>query len=504
VTTEPPAAARLAQAPSLFRNLPLITVRSCAVLLAAALLGACAATPPPPPAPPTLPTQWYAPPLPHGGDPAELAQWWARLNDPLLLDWMARAQALSPSVAEARARVFDARAQLRGEQSAGAPQVAAVASASRGSEVVGQPLATTLGAGVQASWALDLWGGAQAGVNAAQARQDAAGAGWHEARVLVAADLAARYVGLRLCQVQLRVAQDDRDSRQATARATAKSEGAGLTAPAVAGLARASAADAASRYQQQFQACEQQLKSLVALTGLTEPELRTQLAQAPALPGGAAMEALLSVAAVPAEVIRQRPDVFRAQRELVAAAESVGVAQAALLPSLNLSGNLLRSRVSSAGVDASFNRWSVGPFTLSLPLTGRSALQAGVDSAQARYDSAAVAYAATLRNAVAEVERALVALASLREQQASSATALAGYAQSFTGTEARYRVGLASLNELEEARRLKLNADSGAVALQQSRLQAWVDLYVALGGGFDAARLPAAPELTDNPFKNPS
>lgn len=298
--------------------------------------------------------------------------------------------------------------------------------------------------------------------------------------------------------------RDDRDSRLSTARATAQSEGAGLTAPAVAALARASAADAASRYQQQAQSCEQQLKSLVALTGSTEPALRAQLAQAPALPAGPALEGLLGVDAVPAEVIRQRPDVFRAQRTLVAAAESVGVAQASLLPSLSLSGSLLRSRVSAAGADATFNSWSVGPFTLSLPLTGRGALQAGVDSAQARYDSAAVAYAATLRNAVAEVERALVALASLREQQASIATALAGYAQSFTGTEARYRVGFASLNELEEARRLKLNADSGAVALQQSRIQAWIDLYVALGGGFDAAQVSASPEPTDNASKNPS
>jgi NodT family efflux transporter outer membrane factor (OMF) lipoprotein len=437
--------------------------------------------------------------LPHAGNSADLALWWARLNDPVLTDWQARAQVQSPTLAEARARVFEARAQLRGEQSAGAPQVAAVASASRGIQL-GQPLASTLGAGVQASWALDLWGGARAGVNAAQARQDAAGAGWHEARVLVASELASLYYRQRLCRSQLQVTQDDRDSRAVTARATAQSEGAGLTAPAVAGLARASAAEAASRHLQQVQVCEQQIKSLVALTGLAEPALRAQLTQAPALPAGLALDTQFGVAAVPAEVLRQRPDVFRAQRALVAAAESVGVARAALLPSLSLSGNVLVGRGWSGGLDASFNSWSVGPFTLSLPLTGRGALQAGMDSAQAGYDSAGVAYAATLRNAIAEVERALVALAALREQQGSNATALAGYTQSFTGTEARYRVGLASLSELEEARRLKLNAESGAVALQQNRIQAWIDLYLALGGGFDPAQVPASPDLRSFPL----
>lgn len=476
----------------------MISVRSLAAVLAASLLSACAVTVPPPPDAPATPAAWYAPPLPHGGSSADLAQWWARFNDPVLTDWQSRAQAQSPSLAEARSRVFQARAQLRGEQSASGPQVAAVGSASRGVQP-GQPLASTLGAGVQASWAIDLWGGAQAGANAAQASQDAAGAGWHEARVLVASELASLYYGQRLCRVQLQVAQDDRDSRAITARATAQSEGAGLTAPAVAALARASAAEAASRYQQQLQVCEQQIKSLVALTGLPEPGLRAQLAQAPALPAGPALDGVFSVAAVPAEVLRQRPDVFRAQRSLVAAAESVGVARSALLPSLNLSGNLLVGRGRSGGVEATFNTWSVGPFALSLPLTGRGVLQANVDSAQAGYESAGVTYAATLRNAIAEVERALVALAALREQQSSNAIALAGYTQSLAGTEARYRVGFASLSELEEARRLKLNAESSAVALQQNRIQAWIDLYLALGGGFDPAQVPASPNLTSFP-----
>jgi len=477
----------------------LIFARSCVALLATSLLGACATSAPPPAISPTVPAVWYAPPLPHGGSSADLAHWWARLNDPVLANWQALAQGQSPSLAEARSRLFAARAQLRGEQSGRGLQAAAVASASR-SVQLGQPLASMLGAGVQASWALDLWGGAQAGVDAAQARQDAAGASWHAARVLVAAELAGLYYRQRLCRVQQQVVQDDRDSRAVTARATAQSEGAGLTAPAVAALARASAAEAASRYQQQRQVCEQQIKSLVALTGLAEPALRAQLAQAPGLPAGPTLDALLGVAAVPAEVLRQRPDVFRAQRALVAAAELVGVARAALLPSLNLSGNVLVGRGSSGGLDASFNTWSVGPFALSLPLSGRGALQAGVDSAQAGYESAAVAYAATLRNAIAEVERTLVALAALREQQSSSAIALAGYTQSFTGTEARFRVGFASLNELEDARRLKLNADSSAVALQQNRIQAWIDLYLALGGGFDPTQLPASPDLNSFPL----
>ncbi|MGE0100128.1 MAG: TolC family protein, partial [Hydrogenophaga sp.] len=333
-----------------------------------------------------------------------------------------------------------------------------------------------------------------------QARQDASGAGWHEARVLVAAELAELYFAQRLCREQLGVATRDSDSRAVTAENNAVSERAGLTAPAVAALARASGAEGAARERAQAELCERQVKSLVALTGLTEPELRQQLSLAPALPallGSGRLDAMLSVNAVPAEVLRQRPDVYRAQRELVAASEDVGVAQAALYPGLSLSGSLLRNRFSGGGTQATFNTWSIGPITLSLPLLGREALRANTDSAQARYEAAALAYAGTLRQAVAEVEQSLVLLSSLHERVASTDIAVAGYGQSFRATEARYRVGLASLNELEEARRLKLAADSSAIALQQERINAWIRLYVALGGGFD-------PVNNANVLKKPS
>lgn len=450
----------------------------------AALLGGCAAVRPPDPATPVLPATWYAPPLAHQGSTAALTDWWGQFGDPTLADWMARAQALSPSVGSARAQVFSARASLAGAQAAGGPQVAAVATAVRAPDTT-LPLGTTVSAGLQASWEMDLWGGQSAAVRGAQADEAGARAGWHAARVLVAAETAQAYYGYRLCLAQLAVTADDRDSRERTARSSAVTEKAGLTAPAVAALARASHAEGSNRYQQQRAACEGQLKALVALTGLAEPTLRDQVAAAPALPGHDRLQAMLAVNAVPAEVIRQRPDVYQAQQALVAASEAVSVSQAALWPSLSLQGNVLRNRFRGGDLDISVNSWSVGPFTLSLPLLGRQGLQGRAEAAQAHYEAAAQAYAATLRQAVAEVERSLVTLSSLAERVSATQTAVEGYTRSFEATEARYRVGLANLTELEDARRLKLAADSAAVALLQERLGAWITLYVALGGGFD-------------------
>jgi NodT family efflux transporter outer membrane factor (OMF) lipoprotein len=437
----------------------------------------------------SLPTAWFAPALPHQGQTPSLLDWWARLGDPRLPELIGQAQQGSASIMAARAQVYAARAVLAGADSATVPQVGLSAGAYRGVDA-SAPLGTGMNAGLQASWAIDLWGQNASSVRQASAQAGAANAGWHEARVLMAAETARLYLGWRSCLTHKTVIDSDRASRSVTAKSAADTQRAGLLAPATAALARAGQADAEARLAQQNRLCEQQLKAIVALVGADEPALRERLGTAAVLPDPTDAGSALAVSAVPLEAIRQRPDVARAQLELVAAAEGVGVARAALWPSLSLSGSVLRNRFTTGGESTTFNTWSVGPLVLNLPLIGRGGLNAATEAAAARYEAAALAYANVLRRAIAEVEQSLVALDALRTQLAASQQAVAGYTRSFEATEARYRVGLANLNELEEARRLKLNADSGAVALQLDHLNTWIALYVALGGGFDPQTAP--------------
>lgn len=464
------------------------------ILPAVLALAACAGMGPAPEgaarlAEAALPTVWYAPPLPHQGQTASLIDWWAQLGDAQLPALIADAQRQSADVVAARARVFDARAALAGAETDQLPRVALTGGAYRGADA-SNPLGTGMNLGLQASWALDVWGRNASTARRALAQAAGAQAGWHEARVLTAAETARLYLGWRACRAQRAVIDSDRASRTVTAQSAADTERAGLIAPATAALARAGQADAEARLAQQHRQCEQQFKSLVALTGIDEPRLRERLGSGAGLPDPTAAGSVLVVPAVPMAAIRQRPDVARAQQELVAAAEGVGVARAALWPSLNFSGNLLRNRFSGGGTTATFNTWSVGPLTLNLPLIGRAGLNASADAALVRYEAAGLAYAGVLYQAVAEVEQSLVALDALRTQLTANRQAVAGYTRSFEATEARWRVGLANLNELEEARRLKLNADSGAVALQLDHLTTWIALYVALGGGFDPQSAP--------------
>ena len=442
-------------------------------------LGACAVTAPPARVEAPAPAAWQAP-LPHQGSLGELSRWWTQLGDPLLVDLIDAAQAVSPSVAQAQTRLAQARATQVASRAALLPALDGQANASRGFNDQLARIATTGQVGLQASWEIDLFGANRAAKAAADERLAGAQALWHEARVSVAAEVAQQLSSLRTCLAQLGVAERDAQSRSETFRLTGLSERAGFTAPATAALARASAAEADNRVAQQRMQCDVDTKTLVALTAWDEAALRARLAA----PVPAAPDTLFAIEALPAQVLAQRPDVYNAEREVAAASADVGSAQAQRYPRLSLSGSVGAGWVRTGGTTTDLTTWSVGPLALSVPLFDAGRRGAQVDAAQARYDESVALYRAKVRQAVSEVEQALVRLQSTAERSTSARTAAEGYRASFAATEARWRGGLASLVELEDARRAALAAENTLVALQHERQLAWVALYRAAGGGW--------------------
>lgn len=459
-----------------------------AVLLAALalplLLTACAVQRPPAQVPAPVPAGWQAP-LPHHGSLRDMARWWERQDDPLLVELIGAAQAVSPTVAQAGTRLAQARAAGVTARAALLPGLSAQGSASRGFNENLGAIATTGQAALQASWEIDLFGGNAAASDAARERLAGAQAQWHEARVSVAAEVAQQYSSWRHCAQQLAVAESDARSRGETARLSSESEQAGFTAPATAALANASFSEARVRAAQQRMQCEVDLKTLVALTGVEEPALSARLAAAAPLQ---APDALFSIDSLPARVLAQRPDVYAAEREVAAASAEVGGAQAQRYPRLTLSGSVGRGQVRTGGASVTSNVWSIGPLALNVPLFDGGQRAANVETAQARYAEAAQAYRATVRQAVSEVEQALVRLASTAGRSSDAQRAAAGYRQSFEATQARWRAGLASLVELEDARRAQLASETALVSLRQERMAAWIALYRAAGGGWEAGQ----------------
>lgn len=446
---------------------------------AALWLSACAVQRPPETVAAPAPPQWYAP-LPHNGSLTDLTRWWQQFNDPLLMELIGRAQDASPTVSAAASRIGQARATRVAARAALLPTLDAQASATRNNQPPAG-LATTVQGGLQTAWEIDVFGGSRDDARAAQARLDGAQAGWHEARVSVAAETANSYVTLRTCERQLIVASNDAKSRAETARLTNLSTEAGFTAPATAALARASAAEASARATQQKAVCDVEVKALVALSGMPEPQLRSKL--------GARWEeptqfALIALDPIPARLLAQRPDVYQAEREVAAASAEVGSARADRFPRVSLSGSIAAGKLRAGGVTTDLETWSLGPLAVTLPLFDGGRRAANVDAAEARYQDAVSQYAGRVRQAVREVEEALVLLESARERSEDARVAVEGYRASFAATEARYRSGLASLIELEDQRRAALAAETALVSLQRERVAAWIALYRAVGGGW--------------------
>lgn len=446
------------------------------------LLAGCVSPPASQPSAEGLPASWQAQ-MPAADRVAALQAWWQQgFDDPLLGELVAQAQATHPGLAQATARIRQARAAAAAAGAGRWPSFDAGASVTRSR--TGLPPApgvqTSGGLSLDAAWEVDLFGGLRQAEAAAQARAQASGDQWHDARVTLAAEVAQAYVGLRACEAVLAVYTQDAASLAQTADLTRQKVRVGFDAPANAALADASSAEAANRVVAQRAECDVAIKQLVALTGEAEPRLRERLAARSAVlprPAGFRVEA------IPAELLSSRPDVSAAARAVAAAAADVGVAQADRYPRLSLTGAIGLAAVRTGGQTDDGRTWSFGP-SLFVPLFDAGRRQAAVDGAVARYDEAVAAWRERATGAVREVEEALVRLDAAERRETDARRAAQGYAEFLAAAQTQWRVGTGSLLDLEQARRAALAANAGLLQVQRERIAAWITLYKAVGGGW--------------------
>lgn len=435
---------------------------------------------------------WQAPQaaeVAHEGSTARLADWWAQFNDRALQTLIADAQRHSSSLAQAAAAIERARADAIAAGVADAPGVSAVANSTRSAFTLGGPatLRTQSQLGVQASWEIDLFGGLARQRESREANLAASISSWHDARVALAAEVANAYVNYRHCEIQLAQSADESRSRAETARITAAAARAGLQSASTAQLTQAAAADVAGALEQRRTQCDIAVKGLVSLTAMPEPALRRLLAETRPAAARLPEPARFRIDALPARVIAQRPDIATAERQLAAASADIGSAEADRYPRLTLSGNILPTRIAVGNSPAlSLTTWSIGP-SLELPLIDGGRRQANVEAARAQYASAESVYRARVRNAVREVEEALVRLASAASRENEVQTAARAYRANLDAAIAMQRTGLGNALEVEDARRLSLAAEGNLAALMQERVAAWIALYRAAGGGWESA-----------------
>ncbi|MEX8493917.1 efflux transporter outer membrane subunit [Sphaerotilus sp.] len=466
-------------------------------LAALGLLAGCGTAPPLKPPPGLSANLWQAP-LPHAGRTADLTRWWQQFDDPLLPALVDEAQATHPLLAQAVARVEQARAAQRISAAAGWPGTTANAQASRGATAAtGFNTVSQLGAGVDAGWEIDLFGRVRQGVQAAQARAAQAELGWHDARISLAAEVAQTYLGLRTCEALVALYTRESDSLGRSAALVQRKADVGFEAPVHARLTQAAAAQARDRVAAQQTECALATQALAMLTGSTADGLHERLATRTArLP----IPSSFTVATLPAATLAQRPDLAAAEQELQASAAEVGVAEAARWPQLTLNGSIGIGLVRAGGTTTDALTWGFGP-NLTLPVFDHGRLQAQADAARARYDEARAGYAVKLRSAVREVEEALLRIDASQRREADARTAAEGLRSVLTSTEERTRLGAASVLETEDARRQTLSAEATLLALQREQVAAWISLYRAVGGGWTRGgdALPVRTSLPGSP-----
>jgi multidrug efflux system outer membrane protein len=409
--------------------------------------------------------------------PAGLARWWERFDDPLLARLIGEASAGNLDLALASTRLVQARESLVQARTGLVPSVGASAGAGRdfgpGND------RNSFNAGADASWEIDLFGRIRRGIEAAGADAQAVYYDREALRVAIAAEVATNYIQARLAQERLVIARDTLAIADYNLQIARWRVEAGLVSSLDSEQARAARAQTAASIPNIENAFTSATYRLAVLTGRAPGALTAELSAAKPIPRGPAEVAT----GIPADTLRQRPDVRSAERSLAAQTARIGVAEAQLLPALRLSGNIGTSALSLGGL---FEAITGGIFSsLSQTLFDGGRLRSQVRAQQAATQGELAAYRQSVLTSLEDVENALLALRSARERQAQFAIALEAATNTAILARIQYRSGLTDFRQLLEAERSLLSARDGLVAGRADEALALVQLYRALGGGWD-------------------
>ena len=430
-------------------------------------------------------------------DAVPKGEWWKAFGDADLDALERRALAQSPTLAVASARLAQARAQLDVATAARYPQLGLASRAQRLRITENRPLSNYASpqfstvqndatVGLTASYELDLAGRVRRAIESAQATAERSEADLENTRLLLAADLATAYFNLREADIELDVlARSIALQRRALELATARHD-----------LGAASGIDVAQQ-QALLDATLTQVDVLARQRGQFEHALATLTGTpAPAFTMPASLERLAPPPipiGVPSDVLERRPDVAAAERAMAAANAQVGIASAALYPSITLSGTLgNEARELTSLFNAPSLVWSVGA-SLTQPLFDAGRIQANVAFTRAGYEAELGNYRRVVLTAMQEVEDGITGLAALERAYAQAAAAVQSARRVLDMANSRYEGGAAAYLEVIVAQQALLNNERLAAQLQGQRLLTAVFLVTALGGGWDATRPGDAP-----------
>jgi NodT family efflux transporter outer membrane factor (OMF) lipoprotein len=429
-----------------------------------------------------VPAEWSgAGPGTRIGTPVDLSRWWRLIDDPLMAELIAEALAASPDMQSARARLREARARRDFAAAERFPELDASASAARieGSDESGSgTLFSRYGIGLDASWEADIFGGRRRALEAAQADVEASQADLYATQVSLAAEVALNYVDLRSAQARLATARSNLASQSETLQLTAWRAQAGLASSLNVEQARANNEQTRAALPLLETSIAQSAHRLAILLGKPPAALQERLA--PIAPIPAAPD-------IPADTLRQRPDVRAAERALAAATARVGVAEAARYPNLSFTGSIgLEALQVGRLFDGNAGLSSLAAAIVA-PLFDAGRRRQQVEIQDAVREQAQVAYEQTVLLALEEVENALVGLANARARRDALEAAAQAARNAALLARLRFSTGIIDFQVVLDTERSVLVIDDALAAAQAEVAASLVRLYKALGGGWTPA-----------------
>lgn len=417
---------------------------------------------------------------------ADISAWWTSFNDPLLTSIVERARSGNLDIAQAVARLRQARESLVQARTQRVPTVSGSASYGRGLiDTVGPRDSLSLGA--DASYQVDLFGGISRSVEASRASYAGSGYDLATVQTSIASEAARNYILARQAQASLAIARNSLGIQDDNLEISGFRVQAGLVSSLDVEQSRAQRAQTAATIPSLEQNYQSAVNRLGVLTGQAPGALKAELEATAPIPSGPASIAV----GIPADTLRQRPDVRAAERRLAAATAQIGVTEAQLYPRLGITGNIGTAAASFGGL-ADVITGSLFASLSQLIFDG-GRVRSQVRSQRAAAEGAFALYKQTVLTSLEDVENALTALQAAKDRQAQFAIALDASNNSAILSRSQYRAGLTDITTLNTNESALLSAQNGLSNARADQAQALVQLYLALGGGWDSTTVPQAP-----------
>jgi len=433
-----------------------------------------------------LPANWSI--AETGGPAAKMAdinRWWTVFNDPVLTELIGKAQAGNQDLYQAEARLREARARRQLAKANLLPTSSLTASASQSgsSEAAGGGTTSELYSNsLDASWEIDIFGKKRRAIEAAEATMQAAQEDLRDVLVSLCAEVALNYVDVRSYQTRLKITEDNLAAQSETYDITRWRYQAGLTTQLDVDQAKLTMENTRAGIPSLRSTLEQAKHRLALLLGQQPDTLKRLLAASARIPAASAGIGV----GIPADLLRRRPDVRRAERKLASQTAQIGVAEAARYPDFTLSGSIGLESLAYA------NLYTAGAKTFEVAanaawtLLDAGRIRSNINIQNALQEQALGLYQSTLLTAFRDVENALTAYSEERKRRDALNAAVEAGISALALADAQYISGLLDFQRVLDSQRSLLSAQTQLATSESEVAADIVRLYKALGGGWHA------------------